>query len=499
MSASEVRLQKRKIGAFYTPEGIFDKYILPKIETLLWEYTWIDLYCGKGDLIIPIVKCINENKRDLFVEQHIKCFDIDEKALSIFKERLRNLNVKEEVIERSVVQMDTLEKFPDFSYVYPLYHITNPPYLYRGFIPKTEKTRELLKYFQGEREQLQDLYQVALFNDVKKGIEKMIYIIPTNFLFGDANANYIRNFVLTRYRITHLYILEEKVFPDTGTNTCICFFEKKTMPSSEDQVVDAIKVSKGEEKHRIYRLTKKFKWRAGSEFYEFVEKFRAKTPIRFKFYLTKKEIEVCRGEHTVALLDVNHYQPITVSVNKQLYDKIKSNILFLKTLDTGRFEGRAGLYEHREIFNVDGIMVSKDYTYRTHPIQIFFENKLTPEEQKFVKHWFNILLNKLRTYYDSDFMTTYRENTQYYTRKYLGIKQARMLLETCPLLDLEEKEKAFVLKLAKSDDIENLKRWIEKYLSAVEEKNKHDVKGQSTLLEFISKESRAASRRILFD
>ena len=68
-------------------------------------------------------------------------------------------------------------------------------------------------------------------------------------------------------------------------------------------------------------------------------------------------------------------------------------------------------------------------------------------------------------------MTTYRENTQYYTRKYLGLQQARMLLETCPLLDLEEMEKAYVLKLVRDDDINGLKKWIKKYLSVRREES----------------------------
>lgn len=485
MSIFDEKLQKRKRGAFYTPEEILDKYILPKIKPLLWNYVWIDLYCGRGDLIIPIIKCIEKNKRNLFFKEHVKCFDIDKKALSIFKERLKDLGIKENLINKNVIQKDTLKSFPNFYHSYPLYHITNPPYLYKGFIPKTEKTKDLLKYFQGEREPLQDLYQVALFNDIKKGIEKMIYIIPTNFLFGDANANYIRNLVFTHYKLTHLYILEEKVFPDTGTNTCICFFEKKQLPSSEDQIVNAVKLSKGEEKLRTYKLSKKFKWRAGAEFYEFCSKFRAKTPLKFNYYLLKREVDANQGKYEVILLDVNKYEPIKVKVNRYLYDKIRRNILFLKTLDTGRFEGMAGLYECREIFNVEGIMVSKNSTYRTHPIQIFFRNKLSVEEQKFVKYWFNIVLNKLRADYDSDFMTTYRESTQYYTRKYLGLQQAKLLLETCPILDLEEKEKEYVLKLAKNNDENALKRWIEKYLRKIEKEKNHHAEKQFSLLEYI--------------
>jgi len=484
-NVAETKLLKRKLGVFYTPEEVFDKYIMPKVEPLLWNYTWIDLYCGKGDLIIPLIKCVDEEKRSDFFKHHVKCFDIDENSLSIFRERLREIGIDEDVIRRNIIQRDTLISFPEFEHDFPLYHITNPPYLYKGFIPKTPKTRELLKYFTGEREPLQDLYQIALFNDVKKGIKRMIYIIPTNFLFGDANANYIREIVFRQYRLTNLYILEERIFPETGTNTCICFFERKERPSEEDQTVRAIKLSKGQERPRVYTLSKRFRWRAGAEFYDFVNRFRANNPLRFKYYLMKREVEANKGDYEITVLDVNSYKAVKVMVNQFLHDKIRGNILFLKTLDTGRFEGMAGLYECREVFDADGIMVSKNYTYRTHPIQIFFEEKLTIPEQRFIKEWFNYILKKLREEYDSDFMTTYRENTRYYTRKYLSLKQARLILETCPLNDITKEEKEHVLNLVNQGRKEELVKWIENYLSRISRERVKNDKGQFSLLEYI--------------
>jgi len=462
----ESKLLKRKRGAFYTPRQLFLKYILPEIKNSLWNYTWIDLYCGEGDLIIPIVECIPQNKRESFFTDHIKCFDISSQALSVFAEKLKKLGISDELIKRNIRIADTLMSFPNIHSKYPVYHITNPPYLYKGYIPKDTRIRGLLKYFKEERKPLQDLYQVALFNDVKKGIEKMVYIIPTNFLFGDTNAAYIREIVLSKYKLTQLYIFEEKVFSDTGTNTCICFFEKKSEVNSENQVIEAVKISQRGEKRRKYTLSKQFKWRAGAEFYQFVEKNRAKHPIKFKYYLMKKEVEKNTGTCKVKVLDVNSYKIITIRVNKKLAEKIKNNILFLRTLDTGRSDGLAGLYECKATLGAEGVLVTKKYTYRTHPIQIFFEQPLSREEQLFIKFWFNYVLNKLRREYDSDFMTTYRENTKYYTRKYLGLQQARKILETCPILDLPNTEKEKILMYVKNNETSLLKAWIDKNLTA---------------------------------
>jgi hypothetical protein len=48
---------------------------------------------------------------------------------------------------------------------------------------------------------------------------------------------------------------------------------------------------------------------------------------------------------------------------------VKANPLFVRTLDTGSADGRAGLYFIPEVFDADGIVVTKA-TYRTHPIQL---------------------------------------------------------------------------------------------------------------------------------
>jgi hypothetical protein len=88
-------------------------------------------------------------------------------------------------------QRDTLADYPDeiLRSPLPVYHVTNPPYLYLGYIPKHPETRPYLRYFTGRNEGYQDLYQIALINDLRYAVPKMAYIIPSNFLFGDAISN----------------------------------------------------------------------------------------------------------------------------------------------------------------------------------------------------------------------------------------------------------------------------------------------------------------------
>ena len=53
-------LNRRIYGIHFTPIEIFNEYILPQICNILYNYTWIDLYCGEGNLILPILNLIPE-------------------------------------------------------------------------------------------------------------------------------------------------------------------------------------------------------------------------------------------------------------------------------------------------------------------------------------------------------------------------------------------------------------------------------------------------------
>jgi type I restriction-modification system DNA methylase subunit len=108
---------------------------------------------------------------------------------------------------------DTIKDYPAFilNGEFPVFHITNPPYLYKGYIAK-QKSKRLLEYFSGDFEPYQDLYQLAMMNDLKHGIKNMIYIIPSNFLFGSAISNKIREDFLKFYTIKRAYIFERKDF-----------------------------------------------------------------------------------------------------------------------------------------------------------------------------------------------------------------------------------------------------------------------------------------------
>jgi len=117
------------------------------------------------------------------------------------------------------------------------------------------------------------------------------------------------------------------------------------------------------------------------------------------------------------------------------------NILYVRTVDTGSINGRAGLGIIKEHYGVDGIYVSGN-TYRTHPIQIFLNPELSFNDQLLLRNYFNIILEYFREKLDSEFLTTYKYSNAKYTRKYLGLTQVRGILETFPYgLEVEKKKR----------------------------------------------------------
>ncbi len=111
---------------------------------------------------------------------------------------------------------------------------------------------------------------------------------------------------------------------------------------------------------------------------------------------------------------------------------MQTNPLFVRTLDTGSWDGRVGIYNIKETFGVDGIIVTKE-KYRTHPIQIFITPQLSFYDLSLLKNYFNLMLEYFRDITDSEFLTTFKYSNADYVRKYLGLSQTKKLLETFPV------------------------------------------------------------------
>lgn len=459
--------KRRTYGEHLTPIQIFKEFILPEIKDKLCNYIWVDLFAGKGNLILPILELIPNNERIEFFKKHVFLFDIQKELVEQAIQNAMEYGIPKDIAEQNIIQRDTIRSYPEFllNLDFPVYHITNPPYLYIGYIAKHKETKKYLEYFKGNNEGYQDLYQLALINDLHHGIKNMVYVIPSNFLFGFSVSNKIRDDFLKYYMIRKATIFEKEIFEYTGTNVIICFFERKKEPKHEVFSFGSIKINK-EIKERIYTLNPKNHYRAGNDFKEFVNECQANKPLKIKYYLTIEEVNNNKGDFEVEVIDANafngrEYKKVKIYVNKELHDRIKTNILFVRTLDTGSLNGRAGIYKIRDVFGVDGILVTKD-RYRTHPIQIFIEPQLSPEEQTLLMNYFNLMLEYFREKTDSEFMTTYKYSNSEYTRKYLGLSQVKKLIETFPWLSLKEDEQTYFKDLIKNKNVDAIISFVKK-------------------------------------
>jgi hypothetical protein len=459
---TEERLKRRAFGAHMTSIEIFLEFIFPEIKDNLEDYIWVDLYAGEGNLILPLLNYINTEKRETFFRENIFLFDVQKKMVQKCISNAKSYGISEFVAKSNIKLRNNLESFPEFlrSLNKPLYHITNPPYLYLGYISKHYSTKPFLRYFENDNTGYQDLYQIAMINDLRNDIKQLIYIIPTNFLFGASVSNKFRTDFLKYYNISKMIVFETKMFKFTGTNICIGFFERKKNPKHELNRFVGTKIYPNNHiLERKYDLDPVFKYRAGSEFEAFLKKFKLRHPLKVRYYLLAGDIHQNLGKNEIKLLDANKYkngkyEKVTFSVNPDLHHKIESNILYVRTVDTGSNNGRVGLNIIKEDFKVDGIYVSGN-TYRTHPIHIFLTPEVTVKEQILLRKYFNFVLEAFRHRLDSEFLTTYKYSNASYTRKYLGLSQVRKLIETFPF-NMSHSQKQSLKKLIDDNEFMEL-------------------------------------------
>jgi len=460
-------VSRRVLGEHLTSKALFREHILPQIRPVLREYTWVDLYAGEGNLVLPILEEIPRSERAGFFKEHVLLFDIQPEMVRKAVANAVELGIPQEIARQNTSVRDTITNFPEevLNTKFPAYHVTNPPYLYLGYIRKHEETRQLEDYFRGPNKGLQDVYQVCLMNDLRHGIEKLVYIVPSNFLFGYSVSNAFRDEFLPYYKILRATIFEKRIFEFTGTNVVIAFFERKPLRSEGPQTFAAAKMN-SERTEKTYTLRRRDHYRAGDQFEDFVAKNRARHPVRVRYYLMLKEVSSHPGHVKVRLLDSNRFDGRTylireLSVSASLANRIRTNLLWVRTVDTGSREGRAGLYLLRDSLKADGILVSAA-PYRTNPIQLFFDPQLSDADQLLLMNYTNALLEHFRLLTDSEFMTTYKYSESEYTRKYLGLSQIRRLIETLPILDMKESERKELEGSTLRKDIESITSLIER-------------------------------------
>lgn len=441
----------RNFGEHLTPDRLVREFILPWVIPELYRYAWVDLFCGEGNLVIPLIESVPENRRAEFVASRVWMYDIQEKMVSRTIQKIVSLGVPEKIASSKIKVKDTLERYPEElkQTGLPVFHVTNPPYLYLGYIRKNHESKELYRYFITGNTGLQDLYQVSLNNDSSNEVERMIYIIPSNFLYASSGSNLIRKALLKRYSVKDAVILEKKVFSSTGFNVAILHFQRKQDPKDETQVFKVRKIGSGlMEREMVLRPSSSY--RAGSYFDDFVSAHTGCNNLEVKFYLHSNDVYQNVGNHELMAIDANHYDSgkyadMRIQVSTALYTRIMANPIYVRTVDSGSIQRRAGLGLIRKDFHADAIVASK--TYRTHPIQLFIDPPISADDSIFLARMFNLYLEHIREATDSEFMTTYKYSQSPYTRKYLGLNQVRSLISTIPLRTLSRQRRNEIMEL----------------------------------------------------
>jgi hypothetical protein len=431
--------QRRLLGSHLTPVSVFQDYVLPDLKPLIHDHMFMDLFCGEGNLILPMLDLVPRSERTDYFRKHIFMCDVDPKMVDKAIANASCYGIDHEVLETHITVRDSISSYPAMKDVEKTVHITNPPYLYVGHIMKHSEASHQASYFTGENAGYQDLYQLAMMNDMRHKIRKMIYVIPTNFLFADSASRKIRLDFLTKYNISKCRLFESRIFPHTGVNVGIFHFDLDQKGLHRKIEFDAILESEKQREQR-YSLDSSNGFRPIMDLQE-ERVTNWNGHLSAKFYLNIDEVRSLGGDREVILIDSKNfsngrYSSSTFFVDDWLARKLHSNPLFVRTVDTGSDNGRAGLHDIRKEFDADGIVVSGD-TYRTNPIQLFIQPDLTREKSMKLMHLFNRKLEKMRSDSDSSFMTTYRYSSNpRYIRKYLGLKQVSAIISSFSLDDL---------------------------------------------------------------
>lgn len=249
-----------------------------------------------------------------------------------------------------IVKMDTIKNPPKYK---DGFIITNPPYLSRN---KSDNKEMFDKY------DVNDLYKCHIKDLLTNHPIGGIIIIPLNFFCSIRQMDIeLRKKFLNTYKINQLNIFEESVFDDT-TYT-VCSFQYEYSPNTNSPIPITLYPSK----QKInFELNDDNNYTIGGEIYNI--------PQQNEYKITR----LIEG------------------------GKSNTNIL-LKAIDDNE-NSKIGL----EIVKDDEIYYGK-ITSRTYATLVI-EPEINKETQQLLVSDFNEYLNKMRTKYNSLFLTNYRES-----------------------------------------------------------------------------------------
>ena len=267
---------KSYLGQFFTTNS---KLILDGFEHYVKNKVIFDPYSGKGDLLDWALENGAASATGTDVDQNlIKNLPDDKKNIISFNDSLINIKKSEFIL-------------------------TNPPYV---------KT-----YLTNYQNDFENLYALAISKIIESDSDEGILIIPINFLSAERNKK-IRELFFNKYKITKLTYFTKPMFVDTTINVIAFHFEKtSSVQKSLDMLCDG----------NIYNLS----FNDFDIYNQDVENTKKQKNILnctrvIDKHMVEGDFEIKASFETIT--NVN-----SIFVDKNTYEKVKSNILILSCAD----------------------------------------------------------------------------------------------------------------------------------------------------------------------
>jgi site-specific DNA-adenine methylase len=358
----------------------------------------VDPFAGKGDML----SWAKEKGASSYIG-----FDIDNKLVD----------------DTIVFKNDSLVSIPNSKFI-----ITNPPYLAKNKMSKTEKRKIKNEY--------EDLYLLSLKRIIESDCREGIVIVPINFFSAD-NSNALRREFLGKYEIDKINYFTEQVFDDTTYNVVSFHFIK----GLRNATIRTLNISVFHDKNTVEKLSfetsREFDYKIGGK--EISEIFAAPNVLRIR-RLTEATVAENRakliGDGSKFNIDVffNDFKTKTTrKVNAALRDQIVQNIIVINCIDGKSNDSKICAVDIRDY----GRMALVGKVSSRNIAHILLEN-VAPDEngriltisidsQKQLISMFNTQLNELRAQYASLFLTNFRDNN----RKRISFEFCYALLNYC--------------------------------------------------------------------
>jgi len=405
-STQQTGTMQHRLGQHYSKEI---ELVAPYDDVLLTvapNYKVVDPFCGEGHLLFYYLDLFSPAEQLRLVEsKQVLFYDLYEKNIDYVKSELSHrYNLSSDLLSEICKVNDSLLNPPSDP---NFFIITNPPYLAKN-VCKKSYPEDFAKYFDSAKEN--DYFEIALkLYSAYPGV----WIVPANLLSSDLMLS------LRKKLINHLstiFIYQKKTFESTDISVCTFYLNPKISENKKD--INFINDKKSEVSFVI------------SESGNLVEEWDIIKSIPNALNVSQgyQDAKIEQGENCVVLLDTE-YKKKEFFISDSHLSLLKSNVLILRTTDTGTSGGELGLYTLEEIWGDDAkdalSLVTKVSSRIYTPI---FIPEMSVEEQLSLAKKFNAKLSKLRKKYYSIFLTNYKNSSQGTQRKRISFKEAYSLI-----------------------------------------------------------------------